>query len=75
MICRNKGAVTRYSRQELLYFKKTRTSGLLCETVLYDAIQRENSHEETSNCVFSDASDDSFDEWMRGELSNSATDF
>ena len=65
MICRNKGAVTRYSRQELLYLKKTRTSGLLCETVLYDAIRRENIHEETSNHGFSDAAGGSFDERIR----------
>lgn len=58
MICRNEVAVTRYtitirySRQGLLYLKKTRTSGLLCETVLYDAIRRENRHEEKTIAVF-----------------------
>ena len=44
MICRNEGAVIRYtitirySRHELLCLKKTRTSGLLCRNVLFDAI-------------------------------------
>lgn len=70
MICRNEVAVTRYtitirySRQGLLYLKKTRTSGLLCRNVLFDAIRRENIHEETSNRSFSDAVGGSFDERM-----------